>query len=104
MTFTKINILKLYYKYLHHNLPTIFQSFSLKTRPEIHNYNTRNRKNMVKNKTKHRFTDNCVQNELPDIILCTSPNIINKIHTHSFEGYITYIKKIFISEYEENCS
>ena len=100
----KINILKFYYKYLHRNLPTFFYSFSLKTRFEIHNYNTRNRKNIVKNKTRHRFADNCVRNKLPDIINCTSPNIINKIHTHSFEGYIAYIKKIFISEYEENCS
>ena len=100
----KINILKFYYKYLHRNLPTFFYSFSLKTRFEIHNYNTRNRKNIVNNKTRHRFADNCVRNKLPDIINCTSPNIINKIHTHSFEGYIACIKKIFISEYEENCS
>ena len=45
------NVIKFYFNYLHNDLPPFFQSFSITSCAEIHNYNTRQRNKLCTNRT-----------------------------------------------------
>ena len=42
------------------------------------------------NKTKRKFAENCVRNQIALIVNKTQSNILDKIDTHSLEGYCNY--------------
>ena len=100
----KLNILKFYFKYKHSELPNFFQSFSLQPRSLIHQYNTRIKTQLNVNKTKRKFAENCVRNQIALIVNKTQSNILDKIDTHSLEGYCNYIKYSYLNTYTELCS
>ena len=56
------------------------------------------------NKTKRKFAENCVRNQIALIVNKTQSNILDKIDTHSLEGYCNYIKYSYLNTYTELCS
>ena len=99
----RLNCLKFYFKYVHKKLPLYFQSLNLKKVSEIHSYNTRRPNQLIINKTKHKFADKCIRVQLPIIINSTTSNVTNKIMTHSFKGYVTYITNDMLDKYQTLC-
>ena len=59
------NSLKFYYKYIHNQSSTYFNSIEIFTRTEFHNYNIRPKDNIHVNITKYKCAENCTGNQLP---------------------------------------
>ena len=55
------------------------------------------------NKTKHKFADECIRNQLPRFVNSAPQNVINKVLTHSLAGFMKYAKIVFIDGYEDSC-
>ena len=54
--------------------------------------------------TRTKMAEKCLRYITSKIINETCPNILNKIYTHSYEGYITYIKYKFLDSYQIECN
>ncbi len=53
---------------------------------------------------KHEYARYCIIYCRPQIVNESSTEIINKIDTHSFEGFSKYIKIKILESYNENCT
>ena len=113
----RLQVLKFYFKYVHGELPDFFQSFVLKKRSEVHPYSTSKSSDLILvpvemhvftlvviNRTKHKFADACLRNQIPVIVNNTAYNIISKLYTPSFNGYSKYIETKIIECYSTECT
>ena len=50
------------------------------------------------------MTENSVRYALPELINMTDKSIISKIHTHSLQGFSSYLKDNYISQYKSDCT
>ena len=55
--------LKLYYTFLHNNLPPYIQQWQIKQNTNIHNHYTRNQNEFYIVGTKHAFAKQCLKNK-----------------------------------------
>ena len=99
-----LNVLKFYFNYRHNLLPRYFNSYNFKYRSSIHEHHTRSKNEIQVNKTRTNIGGKSLRHITPKIINNTSSNIINKIHTHSYIGYINYIKYFIIDSYIAECN
>ena len=83
----RLNILKLYFKHCHRELPYYLQSIDFLQRSDVHHYDTRNKSQFqgIRNRTK--ILEQSIRYTIPVIINTTSPNILKKIYTHCYQGY-----------------
>ena len=94
-------MLKFYFKYKHNPLPSFFNLMFEQDHP-YHEYNTR--QNFTRFQTSNKvYTSKCVRYSLPKLINDTPRCILDKLDTHSLEGFSTYIKNHYISYYDEYC-
>ena len=100
----KLNILKFYFKHCHNDLPQYLQCLNFCKRSDIHKYNTRKRNKLDTQRTNTKIADNCLRNYLPKVINNTDTKIIEKVFSHSFQGFTWYIKQNFINSYETTCT
>ena len=100
----KIKILKFYYKYSQKTLPLYFNEMFTKTSHQ-HNHGTRQQSAQIlyKYPTRTDIGGKCIRHLLPAIVNKTQSCITEKVSTHSFNGFSTYIKKHMISNYSEHC-
>lgn len=99
----KVNILKFYYKYCQKELPSYLQAFNFITRSDIHAYNTRHKNALCLNKSSTKTADKCLRNITPRIINDTDKQILDKMYTHSQQGFNWYIKQYIINTYQTEC-
>ena len=77
-------------------LPRYFISYNFKYHSSIHEHHTRSKNKIHHNKTRTNIAGKSLRHTTSKICINnTSPNIINKIHTRSYIGYINYTKIIF---------
>ena len=69
--------LKLYYKFLHNNLPPYIQQWQIKQNTNIHNHYTRIQNEFYIVGTKHAFAKQCLKNNLPNTLNAT-PQIVKE--------------------------
>ncbi len=104
----RLNELKFYYKYVNQTVPEYFSSnnsdFNLLTNNSIHEYNTRQGNKLHTERTKHKYADKCIRHSIPKTVNSTSNNILDKINTHSMQGFSKYIKNIYIENYNITCA
>ena len=100
----KFESAKFYFKYCNSELPSYFSSFNLIPQGAIHHYNTRYNSNLRTIRTRTVFARNCLRHFLPDLINNLPINIIEKVNTHSFTGFSFYVKNVFISSYQTECT
>ena len=98
----KLQDLKFLYKLKNSQLPTYFQSIFIQ-QSDVHSYNTRNLAQYRMPQSKHLFVNNSIRFRLPDIINSCPSNIKDKIQTHSYPGYIKYVKLHFLVDYQVLC-
>ena len=84
---------------MHHLLLDFFYTNLLHPRSKIHKYETRHSNKIQTNQTGHKFADLCIRNQLPLVINAAPANIIQKLLTHSFGGYSSYVENSFIENY-----
>ena len=99
----KLQTLKLYYKYIHDQLPRYLQDMPFHPNRDVHSYNTRNRNQVHHGRPKHTFATKSLRYSLPILVNNTIPEIIDKINTHSLFGFSKYIKYQYLSKYENEC-
>ncbi len=74
--------------------------FHPKTKPHVHD--TRIKHNIHHPRGKHVFGKNCVRLDIPKIVNNSPNSILDKINTHSIQGYSGYIKTHILQTYNEN--
>ncbi len=99
----KLQTLKLYYKYIHDQLPRYLQDMPFHPNRDVHSYNTRSRNQVHHGRPKHTFAAKSLRYSLPILVNNTIPEIIDKINTHSLYGFSKYIKYHYLSQYETEC-
>ena len=96
------NVLKLYYKYQNKTLPiyisNMFAEFTC-----THSYKLR-KKSILDNEGSNKPSgDKCIRHHLPVVINNAKPDILDKISTHTIQGFAFYIKRITINNYRLEC-
>jgi hypothetical protein len=99
----KLQELKFYYKFKNNKLPHYLQSLPFHPNTEFHDYATRTRHNLHHPVSKHTFAKNCLRYQIPTIVNNSPNSILDKIHTHSIQGFSGYIKAHFLESYQEVC-
>ena len=101
----KATTLKFYYNYRNNLLPYYFQKFDILLRCEIHSYNTRGKYQVHTQKTKNKtIQKRSLRHNMSTFINNTTHLILDKIYTHSYNGYTLYIKQYYINSYSADCS
>ena len=98
-----LNALKFYYRYLHETLPSFFYCFGIATQGAHHSHDTRQRDQI---RTHRSRTDNCenrLRVYLPKLINSTRLDLLQKITTHSIQGFSSGIKNNFLCKYDDSC-
>ena len=88
----KLNQLKFYHKMINSKLPHYFIKFHLIENRQVHRISNCLRTEKV----YHSFSTKCIRFSFPSLINNTETCIVEKVHTHSLNGFATYIKKRLI--------
>ena len=99
----KLQELKFYYKFTNNKLPYYLQNLPIKPNTHIHSHATRSQHDIHLIKTKHEYAKNCIRVNLPKVINSTPIEILEKVNTHSLQGFSGYVKLKFIESYQESC-
>lgn len=98
-----LNIFKIYYKFIHGSLPhyvtNMFQEFSRR-----HEYETRHTLILDEPNVNYNSTENSIRYLLPRIINETNSATLTLANRRSYEGFVQFLKKFFISQYDDTCS
>ena len=102
--FKRMNILTisdLFYLFqLKNDVPKYFKHSFFVTNEAIRGRYTRNRSSISIPRVRHTFAKNIIRHSIPNVINNTDRNIIGKLHTHSFDSFAKYAKKMFIAKYD----
>ena len=98
----ELNVLKLYCKYKKNTLPfyisNIFSDFSVG-----HSYNLRTEYILNEHGSNKPSGDKWIRHYLPSVINKSKPDILDKISTHTIQGFAFYIKRTIICSYRVEC-
>ena len=84
-------------------LPTYFQNMPFTSNSQIHRHHTRQIHDIHQPLAKHDFAKKCLRVYLPRTINNTSDSILDKINTHSLQGFSMYIKRYLLKNYQDTC-
>ncbi len=99
----KVQELKFYYKYVHRMLPNYLLDMPFYPNTNTHNYSTRHQNDLHQPLARHEYAKKCLRFDLPRIINSTPNIILDKIYTHSLDGFSWYIKQYITQSYHETC-
>ena len=100
----KLNILKFYYKYNKKILPNYFNGMFDDTYPPLEYITTRQGEVPVVARGKSSAANQSIRFSLPKEMLNTHDLILEKLNTHSFNGFSNYAKQYYISQYNPLCT
>ena len=95
--------LKFVYKFKKRQLPKYFLSFQCVPRSSIHDHDTRGAEQVDTIYTRTHMAANWIRSHLPVILNDTPAMIINKINTHSIQGFSFFTKRYYLSQYTTQC-
>ena len=99
----QLKALKFFYKYSKLQLPAHFDNM-FSTQPIDHPHNTRYKDRPRITPPRRSSTEIAVRFYIPKLINEAPLNIVEKIHTHSYQGFSKYVKLTFIKQYSEECT
>ena len=99
----KLNMLKWYYRYKNEQLPDYFSEYVIKNQYEIHSHDTRKKSLISRPNTRIHAARYCLRNHVSVVINSMPKNVIEKVYTHSYQGFASYAKKTIISNYSLDC-
>ncbi len=99
----KLNMLKWYHRYINKKLPLYFLEYNIISQGDIHDHNTRGREHISQPVPRLHRARRCLRNYIPTLINATPKIVVEKVHTHSFEGFSKYAKNYFLSLYSTEC-
>ena len=98
-----LSILKFYFKKSNHLLPGFYEKYTFKTRSLIHEHNIRGKSLLHLPKMKHPCLKNSLMTLIPTTVNNTDQAILDKVHTHSYQGFTKYFKSFYINNYSTEC-
>ena len=98
----EFNVLKLFYKYKNNILP-FYVSHMLSNYSVSHSYPLRATHVPNAPGSNTPSGEKCTRHYLPSVVDKLKPDILDKVSTHSLQGYAFYIKKITITENKMEC-
>lgn len=99
----KLQQLSFFFKWKNNRLPHFFNSFTLTSNRQMHGYNTR-RTSYAISRVNHEFAKSSLRHSLVTLLNQTPSLIKDKVETHSYHGFHTYVKNFFISNYNITCN
>lgn len=100
----KLQELKFYYKFINNKLPSYLQTLPFYSNTETHDHYTRTQDDIHQPFAKHDYAKKCIRYDLPKIINGTPTIILDKVSTHSLDGFSWYVKKYIVQSYETTCT
>ena len=97
-----LSIFKFFFKYEKKLLPSYFNGIFDSIYPS-HNYNTRQRNQPVVTRYRTAAAKVSIRHSLPEIISAAPRLILDKLSTHSFNGFVNYVKQYYINQYTSTC-
>ena len=70
----------------------------------IHNHNTRGANALHKNRCRHVFAQKSLKLSITNIVNDTPHIILEKIDTHSLNGFTNYVKLFLLQTYQDTCT
>ncbi len=52
----------------------------------------------------HEYAKMCIQYNIPNTVNNITTNIIDKIYTHSMQGFTGYVKQSLLQFYQQSCT
>ena len=98
----ELNVLKLFYKYKNNILP-FYVSHMFSDYSVPHSYPLRATYVLNAPGSNTPSGEKCIRHYLPSVVDKLKPDILDKVSTHSLQGYAFYIKRITITEYKMEC-
>ena len=92
------NCLKFVYNCKKGELPDHFLKFRCVQRASIHDHETRFSSLIVSAQTRNVMAENCMRHHLVTVLNCTPNCILDKIVTHSRQGFIFYVKRYYLNQ------
>ncbi len=68
-----------------------------------HNYDTRKQHTIRTMRPNHEYARKCLRYDIPMVMNSSPVEIINKINTHSVQGFAGHIKHTILQSYQVNC-
>ena len=99
----KCQLLKLFFKLIHKQLPHYFKQFSFTFRNKQHNYATRTCQNVFIPNVNHEIAKRSIRFNAPAMYNSTHGNIIDKTYARSFVGFCLNVKFQLIDSYNSTC-
>ena len=95
---------KFYHKLKNNNLPSYFLNYSLPRHSDRHTHATRHNYQLVTPQLRYDLSKSAIKSRLPGLVNQAPDYILNKIYTHSLNGFGTYLKRISVSGYQTECT
>ena len=92
-----------YYKYCLNKLPEYLQNIQIKRHSDIHSYPTRNRSQLLPEHRRTQMALKCIRHTMVKCVNSTPDAILNKVFTHSYQGFKNYIKQYILTNYKSTC-
>ena len=99
-----LQTLKIYHKFRNNKLPNYIQNWPLFQNSNIHNHNTRGANALHKNRCLHIFAQKSLKLNITNIVNDTPHIILEKIDTHSLNGFTNYVKLFLLQTYQHTCT
>ena len=98
----ELNVLNLFYKYKNNILP-FYVSHMFSDYSVPHSYPLRSTYVLNAPGSNTPSGEKCIRHYLLSVVNKLKPDILDKVSTHSLQGYAFYIKRITITEYKMEC-
>ena len=98
-----LSCLKFVYNFQKGNLPCHFLTIRCMQRSSIHDHDTRYASLINSEPTHTVLAENCIRHYLVNIMNCTPQCIIDKIATHSSQGFTFYVKRYYLNQLSSVC-
>ena len=103
-THINVNNVLIYHKFRNNKLPYYIQNWPLFQNSNIHNHNTRGANALHKNRCLHVFAQKSLKLNITNIVNDTPHIILEKIDTHSLNGFTNYVKLFLLQTYQDTCT
>ncbi len=95
---------KFYFKFKNNKLTHYLQNLPLNGNINAHSNATRTQNKIGQMKPIHEYARKCIRYKVPMTINNAPAEIVNKVYTHSLQGFAGYIKTKILQLYQETCT
>ncbi len=100
----KLQEYKFYFKFKNNKLPHYLQNPQLNGNINAHSHATQTLNTIGQMRSIHEYARKCIRYKVPMTTNNASTEIVNKVYTHSLQGFSRYIKTKILQLYQEACT